>query len=47
MLAGDGDMPVLGLRLPYKKTVTDALHSAAGDGLEIGNDGECESEVNY
>jgi len=37
----------LGLRLPYKTTVTDALHSAAGDGLEIGNGGDCESEVNY
>jgi len=37
----------LGLRLPYKKTVTDALRSAAGDGLEIGNGGDCESEVNY
>ena len=37
----------LGLRLPYKQTVTDALRSAAGDGLEIGNGGDCESEVNY
>ncbi|KAI4910278.1 hypothetical protein J4E90_007711 [Alternaria incomplexa] len=37
----------LGLRLPYKQTVTDALYSSAGDGLEIGSGGDCESEVNY
>jgi hypothetical protein len=34
----------LGTRLPYQSTVTGAMYSAAGDGLEIAN-GECESEV--